>query len=411
MLPVPVFNALPGASLLLTPEAVIEAASDDYLAATLTTREQLVGRSIFDAFPDSPAAHATGNLRASLAQVLATGQPHQMAPQLYDVPDPERPGHVVERHWLPTNRPVCDAEGRVTHLIHTVVDVTDQHRTGQVLRAAQAAEQTARADAETQRQRLYQVLMNLPAQVATYHGPEHVYTLVNQRYQDYFPRQVLLGRTAREALPQINQQGLFDRLDQVYATGEPVYGQEVPVQLGAVKTGQPALVYINAYYLPLRDGAGNVYGVLDFSYDVTEQVEARQPLQGLNQDLETRVQARTRAGLAMQAELLAAAQRQAQERAAFRNVFEQTPALIALLRAPEHTFEYVNPAYQALFPRRQLVGLPLAEAVPEMLAPGYVALLDRVYDTGDTYFGTEEPFTPAPAEGQPPQLCYYNFTY
>ncbi|MFC7671302.1 PAS domain-containing protein [Hymenobacter humi] len=83
------FNALPGAYLLLTPEGVIEAASDEYLAATLTTREQVVGRSLFDVFPDNPAApeaHATRNQRASMAQVLATGQPHQMAPQHYTCP-------------------------------------------------------------------------------------------------------------------------------------------------------------------------------------------------------------------------------------------------------------------------------------------------------------------------------------
>lgn len=71
--------------------------------------------------------------------------------QHYDVPDPARPREFAERYWLPTNCSLRDAAGRVTHLIHTVVDVTDQHRAGHVLRDSQAAEQVARADAQTQR--------------------------------------------------------------------------------------------------------------------------------------------------------------------------------------------------------------------------------------------------------------------
>jgi len=546
-----VFNALPGAYLLLTPELLIEAASDDYLAATLTTREQLLGRFLFEAFPDNPAApeaYATRNPRASLTQVLATGQPHQMAPQHYDVPDPAQPGAFVERYWLPTNRPVLDEGGHVSHLIHAVVDITGQRQAERALSASQAAEQAARDDAETQRQRLYQVLMSLPAQVAAYHGPEHVYTLVNQRYQDYFPTRTLLGCPVREAVPEAAGQGFFSRLDQVYATGEPAYGQELPVQLPGAGTGQPELMYINASYLPLRNAAGEVDGVLDFSYNVTEQVLARQQLQALNQDLEARVAARTRdlaaahaeaeeqrrrlerlfgqapahinlftgpdhvwslvhpatqallptrrllglphrlavpelpqeqhvqfdhvyrtgetvhaletrrrldrftngelhdeyfdvtfapmfdsagqiAGVmsfalnvtervrsrqqaeALQAEVLAAAQRQVQERAAFHNVFEQTPALIALLRDSGHRFEYVNPAYQQLFPGRQLVGLDAAVAVPELLAQGYLALLDGVYRAGETFWGEELAFAPALPEGHEEPPRYYNFTY
>ena len=66
------------------------------------------------------------------------------------------------------------------------------------------------------------------------------------------------------------------------------------------------------------------------------------------------------------AAVAAASQRQAQEREAFFQVFEQTPGLIRLLRGPGHRVEYVNPAYQQLFSDRRLVGLPLAEALPEL---------------------------------------------
>ncbi|MDU0368960.1 PAS domain-containing sensor histidine kinase [Hymenobacter endophyticus] len=114
---------------------------------------------------------------------------------------------------------------------------------------------------------------------------------------------------------------------------------------------------------------------------------------------------------ALQARLLAAAQEQAAERLAFFNIFEQAPVLVALLRDPGHRFEYVNPAYQALFPGRRLVGLPVAEAVPEMQTQGFVTLMDRTYRTGETYVGQAMPFTALPEPGQPPHPIYYDFTY
>ena len=67
------FEAVPGLYLVLDPDLVIVAVSDAYLAATMTVREEIVGRGIFDVVPDTPAAPAaTGvaNLRASRERVL-----------------------------------------------------------------------------------------------------------------------------------------------------------------------------------------------------------------------------------------------------------------------------------------------------------------------------------------------------
>ena len=92
-------------------------------------------------------------------------------------------------------------------------------------------------------------------------------------------------------------------------------------------------------------------------------------------------------------------------------MFEQTDVVVALLRGPSHRFEYVNPPYQAFHPGRQLVGLDVAVATPDVVAPGFVTLLDHVYQTGETFFGTEVPFTPPPAPGQPTRRTYFDFTY
>jgi signal transduction histidine kinase len=118
-------EAAPGAYLVLDPHFVIVAVTDAYLRATLTAREEIIGRDLFDVFPDNPndpAATGTRNLRASLETVLRTGAPHAMPVQKYDI---RRPGseEFEERYWKPLNTPVR-IEGAVAYIIHSVEDVT-----------------------------------------------------------------------------------------------------------------------------------------------------------------------------------------------------------------------------------------------------------------------------------------------
>ncbi|WP_245738049.1 PAS domain-containing protein, partial [Streptomyces sparsogenes] len=77
---------------MLGPDLVIVAVNQAYLNATQCTREDLLGRHVFDAFPDNPAdpkATGTRNLRASLERVLETGERDSMALQKYDIPVPD----------------------------------------------------------------------------------------------------------------------------------------------------------------------------------------------------------------------------------------------------------------------------------------------------------------------------------
>ncbi|WP_152981812.1 PAS domain-containing protein, partial [Hymenobacter sp. AT01-02] len=92
-------------------------------------------------------------------------------------------------------------------------------------------------------------------------------------------------------------------------------------------------------------------------------------------------------------------------------VFAQTPAAVLLLRGPEHRMDYANAAAQQLFPDREMLGWPIAESQPESVAQGFVALLDRVYRTGETYQGTEVPLTVQHEPGQSARITYFNFSY
>ena len=125
------FESVPGLFLVLAPDAArtILTASDAYLRATMTTRPAIVGRGLFDVFPDNPAdpgATGTRNLAASIARALETGAPDTMATQKYDVRRPD--GTFEERWWSPMNTPIFDAGGAIKYIIHRVEDVTELAR-------------------------------------------------------------------------------------------------------------------------------------------------------------------------------------------------------------------------------------------------------------------------------------------
>jgi PAS domain-containing protein len=102
------FESAPGLYLVLTPEFAIVAVTDAYLAATMTSRDQIVGRDLFEIFPDNPDdPDTTGvrNLRASLNRVRETRAPDAMPVQKYDIRRPESEGGGFEqRFWSPVKR-------------------------------------------------------------------------------------------------------------------------------------------------------------------------------------------------------------------------------------------------------------------------------------------------------------------
>lgn len=148
------FEAAPGLYLVLRKDLTIVAVSNAYAEATLTRREEIIGRGIFDVFPDNPddpAATGARNLRESLERVLKSCKSDSMAVQKYDVQRAD--GSFEERYWSPLNTPVLDANGEVRYIIHKVEEVTEfirlkqQHR-AEVESGAEARDQVSRVEAE-----------------------------------------------------------------------------------------------------------------------------------------------------------------------------------------------------------------------------------------------------------------------
>ena len=152
-----IFEGAPGLYLVLTPDLRIVAVSDAYLSATMTDRASILGRALFEVFPDNPddpAADGVRNLKASLHRVLHNKRTDPMAVQKYDIRKPEAEGGgFEERFWSPRNSPVFGPDGHITYIIHCVEDVTEfirlkQHRVEQDKLTQELRDQTGRMEAE-----------------------------------------------------------------------------------------------------------------------------------------------------------------------------------------------------------------------------------------------------------------------
>lgn len=137
------FESVPGLYLVLEPDApryTIVAVSDAYARQTLTTRDAIVGKGVFEVFPDNPddpATTAKRNSSASFARVIATRAPDAMPTQRHDIRrPPEQGGGFEERWWNPVNSPVFGPDGEITYILHRVDDVTALVRLGHESREA-----------------------------------------------------------------------------------------------------------------------------------------------------------------------------------------------------------------------------------------------------------------------------------
>jgi PAS domain S-box-containing protein len=121
------FESLPGLFLIFNADLKIVSISDAMLQATQRQREDVLGRGIFDVYPDQTGNETISNWRSSIERVRQTGAPDTMAIQRYDFPRPD--GVLEERYWSPMTSPVLGADRRIEYFIHRVVDVTEYLRT------------------------------------------------------------------------------------------------------------------------------------------------------------------------------------------------------------------------------------------------------------------------------------------
>ena len=151
--------------------------------------------------------------------------------------------------------------------------------------------------------------------------------------------------------------------------------------------------YFSLSYSPIRDPSQAVVGILVNVFETTERVRA------------IAEQTRTEEARRLAAQSLHI------ERLQLTELFKQAPAFIAVTRGPDHVFELANAPYQLLVGNRQLIGKFLAEALPEAAEQGFVALLDRVYLTGEPYIARAAKISLVRTAGLPQEERYLDFVY
>jgi len=303
------FESAPGLYLVLDTDLRIVAASDAYLKATMTDRQSIVGKGLWEVFPenpDDPAATGVSNLRASFKAVLDTGHAHTMAVQKYDIRRPEEDGGgFEERYWSPVNSPLFVGD-QLTHIIHRVEDVTDFMRLEEQKREQEKAHDHLRSSAQgarmelylrTQdleeaklrgfvatgklglipRANLYLLLMQAPAAVCVLRGHDHAVELANPVFKQLVGTREILGLPAREALP--DRDSLLEPVDGVFESGQAFVGKELMLQVdrgNGFETG-----FFTFVYQPMLGVTGEVEVVVLFGFDITEQVQARRVVEEL----------------------------------------------------------------------------------------------------------------------------------
>ena len=132
---------------------------------------------------------------------------------------------------------------------------------------------------EVERARLSEIFMQAPAFIAVLRGPQHVYERVNPPYVQILGGRELLGKSVREAIPEIEGQGFYELLDEVYRTGTPYIGKDIPITLRSKEEGAPPdQRFLDFVYQPLVEADGTVSGIFVHGVDLTERKSAEEAL-------------------------------------------------------------------------------------------------------------------------------------
>lgn len=362
------FRALPENFLLIAPDAAatIVDNTDSHVAVSLKSREEVIGKPFFEAFPS--ANQNEGDIIAeSHEHVRRHHEPHTMPLIRYDLERPtEQGGGFEQRYWEATHYPVLGDQGELVHILQRTQDVTEQYLAEQQRLVLQRELDEAQA-------RTAFILQALPVLTATLQpGGEADY--FNQRWLDF------TGRSMEESVGWGWLQDLHpdDRDGVETAWREASQGTaEYQVEYRLRRhDGQYRWILVRA--VPRLNEQGTTTLWVGGGTDIHEQKQMVQELLTTNEE---------QALLSDQA--YQAYQLAENQRATFHNLFMQTPAMICILRSPEHRFEFVNPEYQKLFPNRELIGKTVVQALPEVIEQGFLDLLNNVYETGEPFIGNE----------------------
>ncbi|MDR3635651.1 MAG: PAS domain S-box protein [Isosphaeraceae bacterium] len=166
-----------------------------------------------------------------------------------------------------TISPIRDAEGRIVGASKIARDITARKQ-------AEKERLLLLEEMQAERERLAELFQLSPAFTAVVRGPDHVFERVNDRYYDLIGHRDVIGRPAREAVPEVEGQGYFEVLDRVFQTGTPFVGSDMRILLRRHPDGPLEERSIDIVYQPLRTPEGEISGILAIGTDLTDRKRA-----------------------------------------------------------------------------------------------------------------------------------------
>jgi PAS domain S-box-containing protein len=239
-----------------------------------------------------------------------------------------------------TYKPLRDAKGNIYGILNMALDVTEQV--------------ISRKKLEASERNLLSLFEESPVGIATMSADDDlVFRSANAFYGWLVGRnpKEIIGKSLLKALPELQGQGFDDILRNVITTGKPFIADEVRVEL--MRAGKLETVYVNLIYQPRMEDNGSVTGILVVANDVTQQVLTRNAIEDSERKL--------------------------------RAVIAAAPAGIGLFVGRDLIVENPNQTFIDIVGKGpDIVGLPLREVMPELLAEGqpFLKILDNVFTTG-----------------------------
>jgi PAS domain S-box-containing protein len=272
-----IFKNSPAAMLIMDTDAPIYTILDvnnAYLSSTNTTRETLVGRGVFAAFPGNPSDEDSKNIERtifSFEQAIQTKTAHTMSNYRYDIPI-RGANEFEERYWTTTNTPVLNQNGTVIYFIHSPLNVTELYK-------ARRSEKISIEALNSNRQQLYSTFMQAPVGIAILKGANYVTELINPSLCELYGKSIdeMLDKPIFDVLTHAKGLGFEELLDDVRTTGIPFKGEGLSFQL--MRNNKLETVYANFVYEPFRENDGTISGVIAVAIEVTGHINAKKQIE------------------------------------------------------------------------------------------------------------------------------------
>ena len=207
---------------------------------------------------------------------------------------------------------------------------------------------------------MHELFDDLPALIAVVKGKDYVFEYANDLYKKSIKQtKNIIGLPLREAIPELEGQGIFEALDEVYNHGKVFKVKEYNVKIDVNGDGNVKDMYFNLFYKPLRDENNNIVGIFVHALEISELVNSKRATEKTKDE--------------------------------FENMIVNAPFATTLFVGRDMIIELANEKMISLWGKdNSVINKKLADALPELNGQPFLQILDNVFTTGKAYHATEQ---------------------